>query len=1385
VKIGQGDDAATARGLKVRVDFILTETMSPQSNGWLWDEAQNKYLKIGMLLITDQAVGDKLFAMVGAQHKTTPDQLVGDLMSSLMSSTPNSSNHVVKIIDISENMLVPNFAGTGPGDHVPDKTTNPNGSVTYRIPFTKEFEIQSANPDHLTLLACPFVDYDGAAEDMGMAYGSMGANKGEQVTIENYINHGQLNSRAVVYFTETNPSYIWTGAASFYSAGAPSPAGNVGWVGQGPAGKEVKLNREIINNNKIQDFRVREEIEKRRFDATSIDIHLDQQEAFRKLSSLKNVPGQARSAVRAISGKEPAFFSDIMISRDSVNNCRFMFSMDHRRIIEEKATFGKIFQVEALEKHVRIRSLKILRKRVDPTSLNSNLPNKSDWKDFDSELPVETIVVSKEHIGNEVSTLSMAQSSTGNAEVGLKRRALFYEEELTTPSLLRRPSRSGVRHFCVEDYEVSEMSDGHYQYGVEIVLEDNSAKLIQNDIIRLRKVLKHFNNYYEMAKIPEKKEVVSTIRGSRKTKVTPGNYDEGTNGFTDRFVSAQSSAWSDGHMAKSFQTYFDVLKNFKLGASLPADQLQERLISIVSPETGTPEGISYFIGMIGETLIELEKLSNYGKSSLKYRRDHGQTIGEGVSFMEQPSTNVKKTIEMQNFFYSTYDVNISKLYGCDYLTTWTGKDNPRPSFASGEGEILGFKTITVGRYRNRCKKEIAKYFTKAGRSRAYNEYGNPAPGPNAESLTFFSPASILLPTLDGAHNLVTGVSSPTPLAAASRKKQLNNGIERDKYNIFKASMVRNHLRESVVVDPHDELDAKPSRGKGRKVMKGSKLFLRKRLEASLAARGCLVEREETIIDSLAEQGVTGHKELVDALGDSGIKDPDDIKDEFREARRINDTVNPNFTLLSLMAPKTGDSEFLEKFSYENVISTVQDYISWVAGSEVGPATAASEVRMNAPVQLKSLMIDASPETTMTPAQRSRNLAVSWRNNKADIYSNPKLRSIFEIDYLMLGKVERFVGYRNGDLQAPMWAPIRSLSPGLLGKDGKILCRVKSIQNTAAASKWGLDELGPEFDIPVYNEHFFLTTKARFDEDLGHLYALRGVEVDKLVRAYRDAAPRRPSLKTKTKMKKKHSRSRPSASRMISLDFRKKVKTNMELDKKALGIAVMRKLKYGKVSAGKVKTTANQLKIGKKVKARRYSPKDPLAHVSSKLSKKQIDAMRVSSQEYRNLALSSSPILAARDKNIIKTQFMGNEAVSTPEKFILSGDGLLVKRTYPGKVPKAIPKSLPIDYRESELDEQNCGNCSYMKAGHFCSLWDAYVKHGYLCDSWDRPSAASTKSTYANVYLPIKAIGRATEKLKPVPPTKKKKAKKRMVISKPRLRSKGVRASKKGKGSGGY
>jgi hypothetical protein len=246
-----------------------------------------------------------------------------------------------------------------------------------------------------------------------------------------------------------------------------------------------------------------------------------------------------------------------------------------------------------------------------------------------------------------------------------------------------------------------------------------------------------------------------------------------------------------------------------------------------------------------------------------------------------------------------------------------------------------------------------------------------------------------------------------------------------------------------------------------------------------------------------------------------------------------------------------------------------------------------------------------------------------------------------------------------------------------------------------------------------------------------------------------------------------------------------VKTNKELDKRALGIAVMRKLKYGKVSASKVKTAANQLKIGKKVKARKYSAKDPLAHVGSKLSKKQIDAMRVSGQEYRNLALSASPILAARDRNIIKTQFMSDEAAQTPEKFILSGDGLLIKRTYPGKASKAIPKSLPIDYRKSELDEQSCGNCSHVKAGHFCSLWDAYVKHNYLCDSWDRPSTASTKSTYANVYLPIKAIGRATEKLKPVPPTKKKKVKKRMVISKPRLKSKGIGISKKGKGSGGY
>ena len=130
-----------------------------------------------------------------------------------------------------------------------------------------------------------------------------------------------------------------------------------------PTKNQPILFRQTVPNNKIQDFRSVNRIERLQLDFSSIENNL-----------LQSLNGN-RSAIN----KKPklSYFTEAWMSRDVDNNCRFIFGIDLRKIVRENTPYSVLFSTQNYQNpswlrqamtNVKINSLKVYRKRIQGSS---------------------------------------------------------------------------------------------------------------------------------------------------------------------------------------------------------------------------------------------------------------------------------------------------------------------------------------------------------------------------------------------------------------------------------------------------------------------------------------------------------------------------------------------------------------------------------------------------------------------------------------------------------------------------------------------------------------------------------------------------------------------------------------------------------------------------------------------------------------------------------------------------------------------------------------------------------------------------------------------------------------------------------------------------------
>ena len=544
--------------------------------------------------------------------------------------------------------------------------------------FSRFFEY-TGEPKNLFILSCCLLDISSLSKffDLDLSFleteGSGGVGTVGKISTQQIFKNGEVATVNYVYLLKSDSS-IWTGKAykigdKFYTA--PNIAD----------GQE--LVKKTVQNNKIQDFRISERIEKLKFNLSFLQTDT---------IALAEASKVTRDNTDVF--KQPAYFTKNYMSRDFAGNARFMFGVDFYSLTRDLTTFGSVLpsQVNSTNyfqarKYTQILDLSIKRKRASIVPRANKLGTMNN-----AEVPFTTGFLGEPHIDDEeiVATIAAGSESLGNNGVGVFQASPsaningLEEVNFIAPDFGDTVGSSGFRFFNVDDSEIKNFTDGHYQYGVELSILDRSNDYIISKVINLIKAYKLVSQYYNLASIPNK------------------YYDPRTGTFKQLlkkyFSTQQFKPWKFGidvlsETINEFKQQDEIFKesDFKIQMNL-----------VCSPASGTPRGIETLQKLILNAASKLAEVAGtaLNKSTISALSSGStKTVSKSSVLSKSPE---KRIIKVEYWLDDIFDTEVPKEFGYDFLAT-TGN-----SFVTNG---RGLRTVSGKTFNFRLKNEMLKYYS--------------------------------------------------------------------------------------------------------------------------------------------------------------------------------------------------------------------------------------------------------------------------------------------------------------------------------------------------------------------------------------------------------------------------------------------------------------------------------------------------------------------------------------------------------------------------------------------------------------------------------------------------------------------------------------------------
>ena len=652
----------TGDALAVTVDLVVKDKITDEiTSSWFYDETVLKYMKIRIIQSRDKGLSAELVkGNISALQKPRYKNRFEQQYISLQKNDQSLEN----FYSVSE---------TG-------------RELVSSIPYRAKFFSKNSEPEHLAYYVFCYFDIAELSQDYDLdlyGYDYQNGIISNFVTYETAIDNYKLVSESHIYYTPDGK--IWAGPVhqrqGAYMAGI-----------RHTSQPHPMLTRETTINGTVQDFRnIQQNI------GTTIDM-----------SPIRSIIGQFKDDYDSSDIKiedSPAYFSEAFVTRGSPGSgtSHFVFSFNFYDFLRQESQFGNLMrefggtdstttsQIKSLSK---IKSLKVFRHRANPHGLSNNIgsPTVGGFYrprpyDISADLPVLVV----ESADQQPLSLMPAKNFRPKMVVS----SVESGEKVLVGSIREMNLKNAsveYRNFAITDHSVDDVTDGVYQYSVKVEVEDGAVIFVKNLLKNLQSSIQQFSLYYDLSSSPEFYDfnskqfkdaflqyfITAALSDSRARR-TPGGAQ----------IDFANSPWVEP-LATFVVTLAALTDTISHTETASADQMYKQLFMLSNPKTGTPEGISAVLGLMGELETILESVVGTNK---KVETD--LTVRAGST-----SSGKSLLLKAEKMFSSLYDSEVPNSYGLDFLG------------ASDRNNFAGVKTITFDDYSKRLITENRKYFSR-------------------------------------------------------------------------------------------------------------------------------------------------------------------------------------------------------------------------------------------------------------------------------------------------------------------------------------------------------------------------------------------------------------------------------------------------------------------------------------------------------------------------------------------------------------------------------------------------------------------------------------------------------------------------------------------------
>ena len=363
----------------------------------------------------------------------------------------------------------------------------------------------------------------------------------------------------------------------------------------------------------VQDFRIREEI-------TALVAELDELRA-----EQSTFPEQRDILNQSFSNN--SYFSEFFVTKDKDRKSRFYFAFDYGKYVLEKSKYSALIvnMSETAKKEItnesEILQFIVSRKQVSGkparNSLGSPVRN-STLSNETAEVPV--ILSLDDSRLNEISLILSDQPNT---------------------------SDSFIRHFTGLDTGMEVLTDGYYQYSVNIEVMDGYVPVVRRVLSSLATAVADYEKYVALTQIPgvyDEKVRKFTIDGQTVMKgLRPIEFGQGQE--EQHPIDLESIV--DIYM-KSLGYFVDVGNSDWLWGDSGITQKQFyklKILNLISPTTGSIDGVLLFSNLLNQLLGQISDVLSVGSNSVGVEATRSNRAADSISSFKLNTSQTREVFD--------------------------------------------------------------------------------------------------------------------------------------------------------------------------------------------------------------------------------------------------------------------------------------------------------------------------------------------------------------------------------------------------------------------------------------------------------------------------------------------------------------------------------------------------------------------------------------------------------------------------------------------------------------------------------------------------------------------------------------------------------------------